>query len=509
MNNVEKYIIQLQDKFSATMTKIEASSKRLDSSMMNVRKSVLSLQGAMAGVGFGLFARNVVMTAAKMEGLRNAIDFASGGGQQGIDTLKMLENTSNKLGVSLEATMEGYKTFSASVMGTGLSIEQSQKAFNDVSVGISAMGLTAEKSKLIFMALGQMMSKGKVSSEELRLQLGESLPGALNIAAKSMGLTTAEFNKMMEKGEVISKDFLPSFAAEIANTFGGLLPKSTQSLQSNINRLSNTFLTLKETIGTNLYPQISKLISITSTLMDKFIQLIKWTSENKATIKAMAIVISVLMIPTIVALIIKLNLLSVAFGVLSRAMLMNPFTALAVAIGAVVVAMVHLWNNSVKFKSFFFAIGAVVGNLSKRLENLGQRMMNFFYQSTGQFGKVKKIEKVGESIGEAWARGIQNGQAAFAKSKMKGYNPALNFNQGTAGVAGTTDGSGTAEAAAAESQPTSITGSAPKVFNINVDKLIDGFTITTNNLTESATAIKEHVTRALAEALSDIQTVAS
>ena len=503
MNNVEKYIIQLQDKFSATMNKINASSKRLDSSMVGVRRSVMSLQGAMAGIGFGLFARNVVMTTAKMEALRNAIDFTSGGGQQGINTIKLLETTSNKLGVSLEATMEGYKTFSASVLGTGLTLDQSQKIFTDVSTGISAMGLTAERSQLVFMALGQMMSKGKVSSEELKLQLGESLPGALNIAARSVGKTTAEFNKMMEKGEVISKDFLPGFAAEIANTFGGLLPKSTNSLQASINRLSNTFLTLKETIGTNLYPQISRLINITSTLMKRFIQLMKWMSDNKETIKAMAITLAVFLIPSIISLTAALYTQVSAWIALNAAMLLNPYVAVTMAVMALVGAMVYLYNNSVIVRRFFGGIGAVIDNISKRIGNLRKQFLNLFRKKDNQI----EIEKVGESIGEAWSKGLEKGQAAFAKSRTKGYNPALNFNQGTSGATAA-DGSGAIEAAA-ESQPTSITGSAPKVFNINVDKLIDGFTISTNNLTESATAIKEHVTRALAEALADIQTVAS
>jgi tape measure domain-containing protein len=507
MNNVEKYIISLQDKFSATMTKIEASSKRLDSSMMNVRKSVLSLQGAMAGVGFGLFARNVVMTTAKMEGLRNAIDFASGGGQQGIYTLKMLENTSNKLGVSLEATMEGYKTFSASVMGTGLSIEQSQKVFNDVSVGISAMGLTAEKSKLIFMALGQMMSKGKVSSEELRLQLGESLPGALNIAARSVGKTTAEFNKMMEKGEVISKDFLPGFAAEIANTFGGLLPKSTQSLQANINRLSNSFLKLQESIGQNLYPQITKLIIILTKLMEKFGQLMEWISKNKNTIRALAVVIAVYATPAIIAFIVQLNLLSVAFGVLSTVMLLNPYVAFAAGVLVLVGVFRDLYKTNERIMNFFNGLSAALENLDKRFDNSALRVRNWMLSMMGKSDQIQKVQKVGETIGEAWARGVSNGVSGFKSNTYGNF-----FSQ--MGLAGMNAGGGGGDTTITDTpktpkEPTSITGSAPKVFNINVDKLIDGFTITTNNLTESATAIKEHVTRALAEALSDIQTVAS
>ena len=43
------------------------------------------------------------------------------------------------------------------------------------------MGVSKERMKLSMNAITQMMNKGKVSSEELRLQLSESLPGKIVI----------------------------------------------------------------------------------------------------------------------------------------------------------------------------------------------------------------------------------------------------------------------------------------------------------------------------------------
>ena len=47
-----------------------------------------------------------------------------------------------------------------------------------------------------------MISKGKVQAEELRGQLGERLPSAFQLAAKAMGMTTAQLDKFMADGKL-------------------------------------------------------------------------------------------------------------------------------------------------------------------------------------------------------------------------------------------------------------------------------------------------------------------
>jgi len=64
-----------------------------------------------------------------------------------------------------------------------------------------------------------MMGKGKVQAEELRGQLGEALPGAFNLAAKAMGVTTSKLNEMLDKGQVLPEELLPKLASELLKTF--------------------------------------------------------------------------------------------------------------------------------------------------------------------------------------------------------------------------------------------------------------------------------------------------
>src|SRR5690606_24882407 len=112
--------------------------------------------------------------------------------------------------------------------------------------------------------------------EELRGQLGERLPGAFSLAAKAMGVTEQELNKMLEKGEIIAQDFLPRFADQLDETFGNDKTERVEGLQASVNRLSNEFDRLWQSDKatefftavsdglSNMLSQMNKLINSTS-----------------------------------------------------------------------------------------------------------------------------------------------------------------------------------------------------------------------------------------------------
>ena len=56
-------------------------------------------------------------------------------------------------------------------------------------------------------------------------------------------------------------------------------------------------------------------------------------------------------------------------------------------------------------------------------------------------------------------------------------------------------------------QIATITGAAPKTFNINIENLIETMEINTTNLQESTVEIKQAVTRAMGEALADVEPI--
>ena len=135
-------------------------------------------------------------------------------------TQEFLAGVSDRLGIGILDIRKSYLKFRAAAGSTNLSVKQTQKIFESFSKASSILSLSGDDTRGVFKALEQIISKGKVSSEELRLQLGERLPGAFQIMAKSLNVTVGQLDEMLKKGEVLSEDALPKFAAEVERAFG-------------------------------------------------------------------------------------------------------------------------------------------------------------------------------------------------------------------------------------------------------------------------------------------------
>jgi tape measure domain-containing protein len=118
-------------------------------------------------------------------------------------------------------------------------MEQSQKLFGQVAKAGSIMGLSAQRMELIFLALEQMISKGTISAEELRRQLGDNLPSAMRTMADALGVTIPELMKMIKANKVLAEDALPKFGDQLEKQYGIEKVKTVHNLQTAVNDLKN------------------------------------------------------------------------------------------------------------------------------------------------------------------------------------------------------------------------------------------------------------------------------
>lgn len=298
-----------------------------------------NLATGLALAGTGMFLKDSVMLANRQQGIEDAIRFSMGK-TSGAAMLDHIREKSNILGLDQMASLEGAKTFLGATRGKLSEIDQ-VKTFDAVSEAITTFKLTADDAKGVYLALGQMASKGTVSAEELRGQVGERLPGAFSIAAKAMGVTEARLGDMMQKGELASNVFLPKFAAELHKTFGVEAINSSSSAQANFNRLNNSLNDLKNKIGTELLPAMAPFIQI-------LIQMFNWVSANIVPILSIAAGIG--------SVVLAVKAWAVAQRILNVIMAANPLGVLLVVIGLVIAAITAL---IAKFGSFGKAMQAV------------------------------------------------------------------------------------------------------------------------------------------------------
>lgn len=154
------------------------------------------------------------------------------------ENLEYVRKLADTYGQDLAAITHGFAKFTAACNNTGLALEQQKYIYEQLTRAAAYYHLSAYESQNVMNAVVQMMSKGKIAAEELRRQLGNSLPGAFNLMAAAMGVSTAELDKLMKEGKVISAEVLPLFAQELEKvTKGG----NFDSLQLSLNKLKNAW----------------------------------------------------------------------------------------------------------------------------------------------------------------------------------------------------------------------------------------------------------------------------
>lgn len=220
-------------------------------------------QFALGFVGFQAVIGGVQKTfgdTVKLDSLAAAMQVVSGNEQELAINNQFLEKTIQSLGLETISATLAFKNFYAASTQAGISADQTREIYFAAASAAANLKLSQEDTNGVLLAFSQIASKGKVQAEELRGQIGERVPGAFAIAARAIGVTQTELNKMLEKGEVIAADFLPKFAKELQNTFGGDTTKNITGLQASVNRLKNEFTALLQDNQSGLSSFFSFLI---------------------------------------------------------------------------------------------------------------------------------------------------------------------------------------------------------------------------------------------------------
>jgi tape measure domain-containing protein len=249
---------KLNDSLKKTGQEGSQSVKNVGNEMNNLSGIVKSGAGLLAGYfsvsALLAFKDRLVETTIKFQGYSKAIEFGSGSAANFARNQQFLNDLINKYGLGLASTTEAYKSFFNASTLAGQSQQETNRQFEAVTKAGTVLKLTTDQMQGAFLALGQMMSKGTVQSEELRQQLGERIPGAITIMARALGVSEIKLNKMLEQGQVLSKDALPKFAAELEKTFGPGAEKNLNGLVNAQNRFNSSIDGLVLAIGTRLEP---------------------------------------------------------------------------------------------------------------------------------------------------------------------------------------------------------------------------------------------------------------
>lgn len=218
------------------------------STFKSMQMQILTFAAALGAGGIGLMGLISRMKDVARETNRvvTALRNVSGGTAQFTDNLKFLNSLANKYGLGINILTGAYAKFTASATNAGVSIENQKKIFESVSRANAAFALSSDESSGVMLALSQMMGKGKISSEELRKQMGEKLPVAMAAMAKAAGTTIGGLEPLLKQGKLMAADILPKFA----DALNEIIPNvDTDNIETSLNRLSNVFNKFTESVG--------------------------------------------------------------------------------------------------------------------------------------------------------------------------------------------------------------------------------------------------------------------
>lgn len=212
--------------------------------------------GAAIGAQVGGIRQALGATAeysANLDKLRIALKGVTTSSEEYQQGLSFVQESTERFAIPQEVLTRQFTKLQASVQGAGGNLDDTKTAFNGIVAAVRATGGSLADVDAALTATAQVFSKGKVSAEELRQQIGERLPGAFTLFAESMGLTPAELDKALEQGKVSLQDF-QGFAKAIFDRYGKNAEAIAKSPKAAGDQLQVQLQQLQESVGRLLQP---------------------------------------------------------------------------------------------------------------------------------------------------------------------------------------------------------------------------------------------------------------
>ena len=228
-----------------------------------VGKVTTALAGLGAGIAIQQFFRESIQGAIELESITKRLSNTLGPQGAG-KALSFTKGLADDLGLSFTTLASGFGSFTAAASAAGVPLETQRDLFGAVAKAGQQLGLSNDEISGSLLALQQVASKGTVSMEELRGQLGERLPIAFGAAARGLGITQKELIKLVETGQLTADRFFPALTKglnELTSATAGA-PTAAQNLQI----LANRWKELQVSFGQNLLPSVTgtveKLVAV-------------------------------------------------------------------------------------------------------------------------------------------------------------------------------------------------------------------------------------------------------
>lgn len=231
----------LTDRFKTGVKEMRAGFSSLQAQVVTFAAACSALDISIGGI-----VRSLIDVTRETGRAQTLMRNASADTAEYAENMRFAAATADKYGVYVNDIARNFAKFRAAAGIAGMTLGEQRQLFDDLTRACAAFGLTADETNGVFLAVTQMMGKGKIQAEELRGQLGERMPIAMQAMAKAAGTTVAGLDDIMKKGELMSAQVLPAFGRALTE----MLPNvDTDNIETAIGRMQTAFQKLVEGFG--------------------------------------------------------------------------------------------------------------------------------------------------------------------------------------------------------------------------------------------------------------------
>lgn len=289
---VEGLLIEIKakvDGFEASMAsatkKVEAlgdegvdASNKLTSAFKRASAAVAAYFSTRAVIDFG---KSLFNASVELERLEFKMLAAVGTTDQVQTSMAFVRAEAERLGIGFVAAADGFASFSASALQGGMTMNEVKNAYTGVLEASSALQLSNERVALVFRAMEQMATKPTIALEELKLQLGDHLPGVLGLAANKIAeksgnieFTVADLMQAITDGSVNSIPFINALGEALSDKFGKTAVTAAGGARAALERMNTAMFNLKVTMaeGKFMTSATNAVARFTAVISDQRIQ---------------------------------------------------------------------------------------------------------------------------------------------------------------------------------------------------------------------------------------------
>ncbi len=535
--NVE-YVIKLNDQLTRKLKVAQTQVDKLNNKVTQTKSSFAGLGGLLARVGaaaaIGMAAKAIVTLGANMEQTRVAFATFLGDAEKANVLIAQLNEFANVTPFNNDEIIKSGRL----LLAAGIPAEKitdTLKQIGDVAAGAN---VPITELAAIFQ---KATNKGKLQAEELNQFAERGIP-ILDELSKMFGKSKEEVLKLGSQGKITSAVMNTAFSnmTSEGGIFFNLMEKQSATLGGRFSTLIGKLQTVGIAIGEALIPVLGVLTDFAISIVEGGDAL----GDLIIVVGGLAVAMVALNAATIAAAF-SAKLLTIQTWLLNAAEAANPIGIVIAAIAAFVAVVMLAWRHSETFRGVILglweAIKVVGLNVYKFLiepftafkdllvsiftldfdgfidafKRLGKSALTYILQPLLQIAKVidkfagtdlagsiqsvTGITDLTAGVGKAFGEGFEKGKdkEEDKEASLTGSGSSLTTKSGAGGT-GAAGGSGALGAKVSE-----VKANAPKVFNINIEKLVEALNISTTNLKDSSTRIKEEVERALLTAITD------